>query len=204
MATETWPAAIRYPSSFGFNLSPNTMFSESPLSRSRQTKEILGARWVVEMNWNALDETEGYLLENLKVKLSGMAGRVYMWHMKREAPRGVGTGTPLIKTEAAINAISIATKGWTINQTGILLEGDLIGINGQVVVVTADANSDGSGDATLAIKPPLHAVAEVDDVITVSKPTATFMLSEDDDARIIWSPGGLVMNVSIRLIEDIV
>ena len=155
------------------------------------------------MNWNAVDETEGYLLENLKVKLSGMAGRVYMWNMKHETPRGVGTGTPKIKTQAAINAISIATKGWTPSQTGILLEGDLIGLNDQVIVVTADANSDGSGDATLAIKPGLHAVALVDAVITVSKPKAIFMLESDDEMRIIWSPGGLALNVSCRLVEDI-
>ena len=201
--TETWPAGIRYPGSFGFNLSPNTMFSESPLSRSRQTKEILGARWVVQMYWNAVNETEGILFENLKTRLSGMSGRVYMWHMKHEAPRGIGTGTPLIKTGAAINAVSIATKGWTINQTGILLEGDLIGINGQVVIVTADANSDGAGDATLAIKPPLHAAAEVNDAITVTKPTATFMLENDDAMQIIWSPGGLVLNIAVVLVEDI-
>lgn len=65
---------------------------------------------------------------------------------------------------------TIDTTGWTASKTGLLLEGDIITIAGvysvnprtrlstgtlQTFVISADANSDSGGDATLTIAPPI-------------------------------------------------
>lgn len=92
---------------------------------------------------------------------------------------GVNTGTPLINgadqntaylDNADTNSQSLITDGWTINQTGIVVAGDvytLAGVNsvnrrtredtGELAqfVVLADANSDGSGNATILTSPPI-------------------------------------------------
>lgn len=92
---------------------------------------------------------------------------------------GVGTGTPLVNGasqnvtyDSARNTWTqpLITDGWTASQTGILKEGDVFTIAGvkainrgtkdalsdlQAFVVTADANSDGSGNATFTVSPPI-------------------------------------------------
>lgn len=88
-------------------------------------------------------------------------------------------GTPLINggsqgTDYVVsrdtNTQTLVTDGWTADKTGLLLEGDVFTIAGvqavnpiskqstgrlQDFVVRADANSDGSGNATLTISPAI-------------------------------------------------
>lgn len=98
--------------------------------------------------------------------------------------KGVATGTPLVKgaaqsvTYASLTSGSsfwqstLATDGWTVSTTGILKEGDLFTIAGvysvnpiskestgqlQQFTVLADADSDGTGNATLTVSPPIIA-----------------------------------------------
>jgi hypothetical protein len=93
---------------------------------------------------------------------------------------GVATGTPLIDGASQNTTYLLAkdtdtqtlnTDGWTNSQTGILLEGDVIEIDGVYAVnrrtrksttqlaqfvVTADADSSAStGDAALTVSPPI-------------------------------------------------
>jgi len=72
------------------------------------------------------------------------------------APRGIATGTPLVNGGSQTGT-SLITDGWTAGQTGILKAGDVIRIAGLNAVfdITADANSNGSGQATLALSPPI-------------------------------------------------
>lgn len=74
------------------------------------------------------------------------------------APKGVGTGTPLVNGASQTGA-SLVTDGWTVSQTGILLAGDILVWAGSTVVrdVTADVNSNGSGQATIPVSPPIFA-----------------------------------------------
>jgi hypothetical protein len=69
---------------------------------------------------------------------------------------GVGTGTPLV-AGASQTGSSIDTDGWTISQTGILKAGDAVQFAGikTVYEITADCDSDGSGDASLPINPSI-------------------------------------------------
>ena len=89
-------------------------------------------------------------------------------------------GTPLVNAGSQVGS-SIITDGWTASITGVLKEGDIItlgaagstAVNGivpntatktgggvstgqlQQFVVTADVDSDGSGNATIPIDPPI-------------------------------------------------
>lgn len=88
---------------------------------------------------------------------------------------GIRSGTPLINGAAQVgtatpqaNSMSMITDGWTASQTGILKAGDVFTIAGVNAInagtrqnysylkqftVLADANSDGSGNATFTIAP---------------------------------------------------
>lgn len=79
-------------------------------------------------------------------------------------------GTPLINGTIS-NGSSVTTDGWTANKTGLLKAGDVITFNGvygvnpqnytttgllQEFVVTADVDSNASGQATIPISPALN------------------------------------------------
>jgi hypothetical protein len=111
---------------------------------------------------------------------------------------GVATGTPLVKgasqnvtyaTSKDTDTQSLITDGWTTTQTGILKAGDVFTIAGVYEVnrrtgsstgnlmrftVLADANSDGSGNATFSIAP----------AIITSGPYQTVSAAPADDAAI--------------------
>ena len=80
-------------------------------------------------------------------------------------------GTPLSNDATPQNGDSIVTDGWTASKTGLLLQGDLITFAGvfeinpvtyestgrlQTFVVTADVDSDVSGNATIPISPSIN------------------------------------------------
>jgi hypothetical protein len=96
--------------------------------------------------------------------------------------KGIATGTPLVNggaqgvTYASLTSGSsfwqsnLITDGWTAGQTGILKAGDVFTIAGvfavnpiskdstgalQQFTVISDVNSDGTGNATLAVSPPI-------------------------------------------------
>lgn len=75
-------------------------------------------------------------------------------HQSYTTTLGVGTGTPKVKGGSQTGA-TIDTDGWTASQTGILKAGDLVTFSGlnTVYEITADCDSDGSGNATLPINP---------------------------------------------------
>jgi len=69
-------------------------------------------------------------------------------------PRGAGGGTPRINGGNQTGS-TIATDGWTPNVTNVVVAGDVIRIAGlsPLFRITANANSNGSGQATLSINP---------------------------------------------------
>jgi hypothetical protein len=94
--------------------------------------------------------------------------------------RGIATGTPLVKG-AAQTGRTVTTEGWTASQTGILKAGDFIKFAGsdKVYMVTADCDSDGSGDASVVIEPALMASPEDNADITVNVVSFTVAFASD-------------------------
>ena len=72
-------------------------------------------------------------------------------------PNGIGGGTPLVKLGSQTGG-SINTDGWSNSITNVVRAGDVLkfaGDNG-VYRVRSDANSNGSGEATINIVPNLR------------------------------------------------
>jgi len=187
MTTLSLPSGFRRPGGVTFSLKPNTQAFQSPLTKATQTMELPGARWAAVITWQDLTEAEIRVLRAFLARLRGRAGRVYLWDMAFETPAGVATGTPVV-AGAGQSGATLATSGWTPSTTGILKTGDYIGVNGELKMVTADADSDAGGLATLAIEPPLRASPADAAALTTVKPTATFRLLDDDQDNIPIRP----------------
>lgn len=176
MTTLTFPSITPNESVWG--LQANTQSFRSPFTGSVQTIEFSGARWVAELTFNNLTVADSRTLSAFLLQCRGSSGRFYLYDHSHSSPSGVGTGTPKVKG-ASQTGRSLNTDGWTTSQTGILKAGDYFTVNDELKIVTADANSDVTGNATISFEPPLRSSPADNATITVTHPTTIMMLSDD-------------------------
>jgi hypothetical protein len=214
MAVYDWPLALR-PSGTEFFIEPNTLRTESPLSRATQVLARPGARWVATLTFNQRQQSIAGPLDAFLAKLDGSEHEVRLFDWRRPLPRGIATArgsaliteftdgfrftdttgfldqpaTPQTVSPAAQNADTVATGGWAVSTTGILLAGDYIGLGGRLYMVTADANSDSLGRATLSIRPRLRVAVPSGVAVVTTRPTARFRLVDNQQGRNSTVPG---------------
>ena len=168
-----WPSLSRRPSSWSFKPIANTQTWTSPLNSSTQTLEFPGMRWWCKCGWEKLREDDWRVFEAWVAQMRGMAGRVLMTPLQGERPRGVATGTPLV-SGAGQTGRSLVTSGWTHSTPLILRIGDYFSVatasGPELKIITADAASDSSGNATLAFEPPLRNSPANGAAITTTNP----------------------------------
>lgn len=143
---------------------------ESPYTLSQETYEHAGKRWSMSVqivpNKRAVVEQWVAWLASLR----GRRGTFLMGDPIGRTPRGIATGTPLVMGAGQTGG-TLLTDGWTAGVTGILLAGDWIqlgtGADSRLHKVLQDADSDGSGNATLELWPgPRTAPADNASIIT--------------------------------------
>jgi len=105
------------------------------------------------------------------------------------APNGVGDSTVYVKGSAQ-SGTSLITDGWPISTSNVARAGDVISVVGvgSVLQVVDDANSDGAGDATLSVNPPIFVGSEPLDnaVITTTDVTINAVIADQPT----WPPVG--------------
>ena len=202
MADITWTTALPRPASFEFGLRSPSLVYTSPLSGDAQTASLPGAdRWVVRMEWPALTRDRSMALEAFLASLRGRVNRLVVWNLGRPALRGAGGGTPVVNG-ANQTGSTINISGLPNNLTGWARAGDMLGIGGQLVMVTASVNSNGSGQAAVSIVPPQRVAPSNGSAIVVAAPTARFVAAED---TVRWRYGRPAMATGhqIELVESV-
>lgn len=169
-----WPTALR-PASVEWGLITPQMLGRSAFDASVQAQTMGAPRWAFTITTGVLRHDEVPLWEALIDQLDGAVNRVRAWDWRREAPLGPATGTPTVRVSAA--GVSLATEGWTPGVTGILRAGSWVGVNGELKRLSVTADSDGSGRATLVVRPPLRAAPPVGATVSLVKPTAVFVMT---------------------------
>src|SRR5258708_24927033 len=103
--------------------------------------------------------------------LRGRWGTLLLGDPAAATAQGIATGTPLVSGSNAAGAITLATKGWTATQTGILKARDYLqigsGITQRLYKMLTTANSDGSGLSPPDVFPPLREALSDGAAITV-------------------------------------
>lgn len=150
----TLPTSVS-PSSVRFTSIEAIAVSRSPFTFARQVQEHAGNSWGAQVTLPPMTRATAEEWNAFLLKLRGMKGTFFLGDPLAEAPRGVATGTPLVKG-ANQTGYTLATDGWTHSVTGILLAGDYIQVGQRLYKVLNDADSDSSGNATLDIWPQLR------------------------------------------------
>ena len=180
MPTLTMPASPGFRSS-RFGLIANTQTFRSPLDGTVQTLELTGARWQANYELPAMNRAQAAAWTAFLTGLLGSSGRFFGFDPDARQPRGSALGTPLVNG-AGQSGKSLIVDGWSAVETGLLLPGDYVEVNGELKMVTAQLDSDSAGEATLAFTPPLRESPPDGAALTLANPRATMMLVDDEQA----------------------
>lgn len=183
--------AVTYPLTFSsryidrVTIRPKSVVTQSasPFTGQQQVYKHPGQWWEAEITLSPMLRDDAEEFASFLVKLNGMYGTFLMGDVANPQPRGVATGTPLVKGASQIGD-TLVTDGWTPNVTNILKAGDWIqlgsGSGSRLYKVLDNANSDSTGTAALNIWPNLRTSPADNAALTVRNAKGVWRLSAND------------------------
>lgn len=196
--SSTFPADLLLAAdNFDFRVTTNTQVFTSDLSASVKTGSLPGDHWSGTATWGKKDGDVADQLVTFFRSLGGRAGRFTMWPFDRPLPKGTALGTPVV-SGADQTGTTLTTSGWTPSQTGVLKAGDYFQVGDELKQLSADANADGSGNATLTFYPPIRVSPADASSVVIEYPRGVFMLT-DDPGSSVTSP--VIYSISIAFRE---
>ena len=157
--------------------------SVSPFTGQQQVYKHQGQWWEMEVSMPAMKRDDAEQVASFLLKMNGKYGTFLLGDKANTAPRGVGTGTPLVYG-ASQTGDQLITDGWTPSTTGILKAGDWIQLgSGSTTLlhkVLDDVTSDASGIATLNIFPNLRQSPADNAQVSISSPKGQWRLASND------------------------
>ncbi len=199
MSVITWPSLPVARFSWAqqrYDISFNSMFGS-------QAVEASTPGWAVNMESPAGLSSNGGGWQALGMQLRGKTNQLALWNIARPAPLGTMRGTMTLNSDAAQGSttLSIVASG---QASKTLLQGDFLGIGTlltqQVVMVVANATSNGSGVISVTVEPALRNAFVSGDSVTWDKPKALFRRV---DSRFGWQHSAAVVDgFTLDLVED--
>lgn len=153
---------------------------ESPFTGSQQIIEWPGAsQWAAEVDLPPMTrEGGGALWLSFLANTRGVIRPFMLGPPDAKTPRGVGTGTPFTNGIQIKDGFELVTDGWTPNITGILKQGDYLEVLNRLhMTVEEDVDTDGSGNAVIAIWPACREAYGDNAAIIVNSPRGRFRLA---------------------------
>jgi hypothetical protein len=193
----SWPSAF-VPDSFKLVMQTSQRVNASPFGGSEQVLDLLCDRWICSLSLPMRDQASAAAVEAFLASFRGQINTVNLWHWVRPVPRGTLRGTLLTSGTQAQGASQLVLSGGTAG--GTLLQGDLVGAGGQLLMVSTDCTADGSGNITVPLVNRLRAAILTAQSVTWNKPTLPFRVLSH--AGIEYTPG-IASQVDLSLGEVI-
>lgn len=183
MPVLSFPALRLNPDQAVFYSLGNTRVFSSPNDRYQQRVKLGGALWRARIDYRLLDDSDRRLLDAFLSTLDGAWATFYFGpYLTGLARAGAGGGAPVVNGAAQVGA-SLVTDGWP-NNTTVLKIGDYLSFDAggrrELKQVVADAISNGSGQATISIKPDIRVSPTDNAAIEITNPTCVMALAADD------------------------
>jgi hypothetical protein len=157
--------------------------SVSPFTGQQQVYKHQGQWWEMEVTMPAMKRADAEAVNAFLISLNGRYGTFLLGDVANPTPRGVATGTPLVYG-AGQTGDTLVTSGWTSSTTGIMKAGDWIQLGSasatRLYKVLEDANSDGSGYATLSIYPNLRQSPSNGASVVITNPKGQWRLATNE------------------------
>jgi hypothetical protein len=178
MAIYTFPPALMRVSNARFSLETfQTNSAVNAFNPLFSTSGPLTEFWRAQLSFVPKNTADFRDFRALLRKLRGQKNRFRLYDPAGTLQgTGGATSTINIKTAALAGATSITLKTLVASQTVALAGDDYLEIGGNLYAVDDDAASDGSGEATVTILPPLRKAVAANDPVNTLNPTGTFAL----------------------------
>ena len=153
--------------------------TESPFTNQEQVYEHEGAQWRATFTLPPMKKESAAVWLAFLMSLRGRRGTFKIGDQDRKTIQGVATGTILVNGDAQTgNAINL--DGFANSTNNVFKAGDYIQINSYLYMVSADVNSNASGEATVYVEPSLRTGIEaINDNTTVLYSNTTTLMRLD-------------------------
>ena len=174
MTTFAFPSIT--PATNTFELVSNTRTYQSPLTNAVQTASRKGSLWKASLQFNNLSGDDRKVMQAFLVKLNGQQHRFTLQDHSHTL-RGAGGGN-LVVNGASQSGTTLVCDGATANVNNYLRAGDYVSFNNELHMVVADTNSDGSGNVSISIAPPIRKSPPDDTIVyCAAQDQGVFMLA---------------------------
>lgn len=176
----TYPLTLPLaPSSYVLEVNNIVSVSTSIFTGQQQVYSHEGKYWTATIEFPGNKRSNQAALIAFLTSLKGQYGYFRFGPYGAEAtPRGVATGTPLVKGAGQAGSQTLQTDGWTPNVTNILRAGDYFQIGNNLYMCLKDVNSNSSGEASIDIFPHVRANTADNSPLTTSSPKGLFRLQD--------------------------
>ena len=161
--------------------------SQSPFTYAAQSQAFSGQMWAADVSLPPMKRSDAAVWVSWLVSLRGQYGTFLMGDPLCATAQGEAGGTPLVNG-ASQTGEDLIIDGCTLNQTDWLKAGDYIqlgsGASSTLHQVTADVDTDGSGNATISLWPHVRTAPDDNAAITVSSPVGRWRLDSNQSE---WS-----------------
>lgn len=178
--------AISYP--LTMPLSPAPMDAELYIERNQakiysfskliHVQRNPGDRWAGKITMPVMTADQAAEWLGFFDALDGYVGTFRMTHPDYKSIQGNAGHEVGSINGGSQKGTSIATAGWPVNTSGLFRRGDMIEVAGKLKRITADVNSDATGEATLDLAPAFYEAPVNGVVIRTVNPAGIFRLSE--------------------------
>jgi hypothetical protein len=174
--------------------------SASPFTGTQQLQAHQGEWWLCDLDLPPMTRAQAAAWVGMFMGLNYREG-TFLLVQEPSRPLGIATGAPVVNG-AGQTGKTLLTRGWTASKTGILKAADYfsLGTAGSTSLhqVVRDADSDGSGHATLEIWPRIRSAPADGAVLTVINPQGRWRLKDPFTHTIDLA---MIFGVSVSLIE---
>lgn len=172
------------PSAISMTMNDAVAVVESPFVPAQTQTQVWPAadRWSMEV---ALPKMPRQVAVNWIAFLAALQGLQNVFQIGDplgKVPTGMASGAPVINAGSGLNAvgaITLSTRGWTANKYGQLRPGDYVQVGLRFHQITAQVNSDASGNAAMQIWPSLRETPADGAPVILNKPVGVFRLSSN-------------------------
>ncbi len=159
----------------------------SPFDYSSQSADYGGSMWTTTVELPPMKRDEAYAWQVFFVQLHGRAGTFLLGDPDSKTIRGGLNSVINVNGVHSVGAYSISVENATAS-TVIFKAGDYIqfgsGATQKLHMITADCTSNGSGQATVEIEPPLKTALANDSSIAYANTKAVMRM---DNNELSWT-----------------
>lgn len=181
------PPASPAPQRIELRAAAVTGVSVSPFTLQHQVYEYPGQLWQMDVALPPMRRAQAEPWIAFLLSLNGRKGTFYYGDPTGRIPRGAASGSPVVNGSGQSGQI-ISVRGFTPGVTGIMKAGDYIQVGIYLYRILQDANSDGSGNASLDIWPRLR-LSPADGAAIITSNTVGVWRMISDEMPI--TPGGI-------------